>query len=158
MTMADRIVVLKDGPVEQVGAPLELYDRPRNAFVAGFIGSPAINFIPGRLQLDGAPHVLTNDGLRLPLASALSGSHGDRVLYGTRPEHFTIDPGRGLPADVIVVEPTGSETQVALRLAGQSVMAAFRDRIDARPGDRLPLWPVAAQAHVFDAMGRQRLN
>lgn len=158
MTMADRIVVLKDGLIEQVGAPLELYDRPRNAFVAGFIGSPAMNFIPGRLQLDGAPSVLTDDGLRLPLASAARGAHGDRVLYGTRPEHFTIDPSRGPSADVIVVEPTGAETQVALRLAGQTVMAAFRDRISAQPGDRLALWPVAGEAHLFDAAGGQRLN
>ncbi|MDM0073656.1 sn-glycerol-3-phosphate ABC transporter ATP-binding protein UgpC [Variovorax sp. J2P1-59] len=158
MTMADRIVVLKDGLVEQIGAPLELYDRPRNAFVAGFIGSPAMNFIPGRLQLDGAPHVLTDDGLRLPLANISRGLHGDRVLYGTRPEHFTIDPSRGTSADVIVVEPTGSETQVALRLGTQPVMAAFRDRIAARPGDRLALWPLAGEAHLFDAAGGQRLN
>ena len=114
MTLADRLVVLKEGKVEQIGEPLALYDRPRNAFVAGFIGSPAMNFIPGRLQLDGAPHVLTDDGLRLPLANASSGTHGDRVLYGTRPENFTLDAGQGLPADVVVVEPTGSETQVAL--------------------------------------------
>jgi len=158
MTMADRIVVLKEGRVEQVGEPLALYDRPRNAFVAGFIGSPAMNFIPGRLQLGGTPHVLTDDGLRLPLANASGGTHGDRVLYGTRPENFTIDAGQGLPADVVVVEPTGAETQVALRLGGHPVMAAFRDRIDARPGERLPLWPVAAKAHLFDAAGGQRLN
>jgi multiple sugar transport system ATP-binding protein len=158
MTMADRIVVLRDGRVEQAGAPLELYDRPVNAFVAGFIGSPAMNFIPGRLQLDGAPCVLTDDGLRLPLASTSGGAHGDRVLYGARPEHFTIDPSRAPTADVIVVEPTGAETQVALTLAGQPVMAAFRDRIGARPGDRLPLWPLASQAHLFDAAGGQRLN
>ncbi len=158
MTMADRIVVLKDGRIEQVGAPLELYDRPRNAFVAGFIGSPSMNFIPGRLQLDGSPSVLTDDGLRLPLAAPAQGAHGDRVLYGARPEHFTIDEGRGLSADVIVVEPTGSETQVALRLGGQPVMAAFRDRIGARPGDRLALWPVAAEAHLFDAADGRRLN
>jgi multiple sugar transport system ATP-binding protein len=158
MTMADRIVVLKDGLVEQVGAPLELYDRPRNAFVAGFIGSPAMNFIPGRLQLDGAPHVLTDDGLRLPLAHAPRGSHADRVLYGVRPEHFTLGAAEGLAADVIVVEPTGSETQVALRLGGQPLMTAFRDRIDARPGERLAVWPMAGSAHVFDAAGGQRLN
>lgn len=158
MTMADRIVVLKDGRVEQVGAPLELYDRPRNAFVAGFIGSPAMNFIPGHLQLDGAPFVLTDDGLRLPLATVTHGSHGDRVLYGARPEHFTIDPGSGLSAEVIVVEPTGAETQVALRLSGQTVMTAFRDRINARPGDHLGFSPVAAKAHLFDAAGGQRLN
>jgi multiple sugar transport system ATP-binding protein len=161
MTMADRIVVLKEGRIEQVGEPLALYDRPRNAFVAGFIGSPAMNFIPGRLQQQqgGAPHVLTDDGLRLPLASASpSGTHGDRVLYGTRPENFTIDTARGLPADVVVVEPTGAETQVALRLGGHPVTAAFRERIDARPGERLALWPVAAKAHLFDAAGGQRLD
>ena len=158
MTMADRIVVLKDGQVEQVGAPLELYDRPRNAFVAGFIGSPAMNFIPGRLQLDGAPRVLTDDGLELPLASTSGGAHGDRVLYGARPEHFTLDPERAPTADVDVVEPTGAEMQLSLRFAGQPVMAAFRDRIGAQPGDRVPLWPVASQAHLFDAVGGQRLN
>jgi multiple sugar transport system ATP-binding protein len=164
MTMADRIVVLKEGRVEQIGAPLELYDQPRNAFVAGFIGSPAMNIIAGRLQLDGAPHVLTDDGLRLPLHRAPRAAHGDRVLYGTRPEHFTIDGGgngdadAALPADVIVVEPTGSETQVALKLGTQTVIAAFRERIDARPGERLPLWPVAAKAHLFDAAGGHRLD
>ncbi len=158
MTMADRIVVLRDGRVEQVGEPLALYDRPRNAFVAGFIGSPAMNFIPGRLQLDGAPHVLTDDGLRLPLAHAPGGAHGDRVLYGTRPENFAIDAEHGLPADVVVVEPTGAETQVALRLGGHAVMAAFRERIDARPGERLPLRPVAAKAHLFDAAGGHRIG
>ncbi|CAN5411528.1 sn-glycerol-3-phosphate ABC transporter ATP-binding protein UgpC [soil metagenome] len=158
MTMADRIVVLKDGKVEQIGEPLELYDKPRNAFVAGFIGSPAMNFIPGRLQLDGAPHVLTDDGLRLPLLSPSSGSHGDRVIYGARPEHFTIDSSRGPSAEVIVVEPTGAETQVALRLAGQTVMAALRGRVGTRPGERLALWPVAAEAHLFDADGGHRLN
>ncbi|WP_213954436.1 sn-glycerol-3-phosphate ABC transporter ATP-binding protein UgpC [Variovorax sp. dw_954] len=160
MTMADRIVVLKDGVVEQVGAPLALYDQPRNAFVAGFIGSPAMNFIPGRLQLDGAspPHVVTDDGLQLPLARPARGAHGDRVLYGARPEHFTLDASRGAGADVIVVEPTGSETQIAARFAGQNVIAAFRDRISARPGDRLPLWPLGEAAHLFDAGSGVRLN
>jgi multiple sugar transport system ATP-binding protein len=158
MTMADRIVVLRDGRVEQAGAPLALYDRPRNAFVAGFIGSPAMNFIPGRLQLDGAPHVLTDDGLRLPVAQAPRGAQGDRVLYGTRPEDFVVDAGDGLPADVVVVEPTGSETQVALRVGGHALIAAFRERIAARPGERLRLRPLADKAHLFDAAGGQRIN
>jgi len=163
MTMADRIVVLKDGKVEQQGAPLELYDRPRNAFVAGFIGSPAMNLIPGRLQRDergGGSHVLTDDGLRLPapLLAGNAATHGTRVLYGTRPEHFSLDAARGSSAEVIVVEPTGSETHVALRLAGQQVIAAFRERVSLRPGDRVPLWPQAAQAHLFDAAGGHRLG
>ena len=161
MTLADRIVVLRDGVVEQAGAPLELYDRPANAFVAGFIGSPAMNFIPGRLHLDGAASgVVTDDGLRLPLARPPRGRHGDSVLYGARPEHFALDSGgAGLPAEVVVVEPTGSETQVAVRLHGRhDVLAAFRDRVDLRPGDTLRLQPVAAQAHLFDAASGARLN
>ncbi|EJE51557.1 ATPase component of ABC-type sugar transporter [Acidovorax sp. CF316] len=160
MTLADRIVVLKDGVVEQVGAPLALYDRPANAFVAGFIGSPAMNFIPGRLHLDGTARVVTDDGLHLPLAQAPQGRHGDSVLYGARPEHFALEAsGDGLPAQVRVVEPTGSETQVAVRLAGgYDILTAFRDRIDVRPGDALWLRPVAAQAHLFDAASGARLN
>jgi multiple sugar transport system ATP-binding protein len=164
MTMADRIVVLKDGVVEQVGAPLELYDQPCNAFVAGFIGSPAMNLIPGRLQLldPEAPHVLTDDGLRLPLpadGTRHGARQGDQVIYGTRPEHFILDDAHGLAADVIVVEPTGSETQIAARLGdGHNVIAAFRDRIFARPGDQLSLRPQAGKAHLFDAVAGKRLN
>ncbi|KAF1048382.1 ABC transporter ATP-binding protein [Xylophilus sp.] len=159
MTLADRIVVLKDGRVEQAGTPLDLYDRPANAFVAGFIGSPAMNFVPGRLSLDGAPVVLTEDGLRLPLVAPPRAGDGTRVLYGVRPEHFTLDDGAdGLPAQVAVVEPTGSETQVALRLGGQDILAAFRERLAPRPGDVLRLRPVAAHAHVFDAASGARLN
>jgi multiple sugar transport system ATP-binding protein len=160
MTLADRIVVLKDGVVEQAGAPLELYDRPANAFVAGFIGSPAMNFIPGRLHLDGTARVVTDDGLHLPLDRPPQGHHGDSVLYGARPEHFALQAsGDGLPAQVRVVEPTGSETQVAVRLAGgHDILAAFRDRIDVRPGDALWLRPMAAQAHLFDATSGARLN
>jgi multiple sugar transport system ATP-binding protein len=158
MTMADRIVVLKDGVVEQVGAPLELYDRPCNAFVAGFIGSPSMNFIAGRLDLNGAPGVVTDDGLRLPLLHAPRERHGSRVIYGARPEHFCIDASSGLQADVIVVEPTGSETQIAARLGAQDIIVAFRERIRARPGDRLALLPQAAQAHLFDAASGHRLN
>ncbi|WP_038210760.1 ABC transporter ATP-binding protein [Xenophilus azovorans] len=162
MTMADRIVVLKDGHVEQVGTPLDLYDRPRNAFVAGFIGSPAMNFIPGRLALaDGARVVLTDDGLALPLPQPPAAPEGTRVLYGARPEHFALDGGEGLPAEVVVVEPTGAETQVALRLGhagGQPIVAAFRERLALRPGERLSLRPQAAHAHLFDADSGARLN
>jgi multiple sugar transport system ATP-binding protein len=161
MTMADRIVVLKEGRIEQVGTPLELYDRPRNAFVAGFIGSPAMNLIAGRLQLDGTGphphHVLTDDGLRLPLGPLTRGAHGDAVLWGARPEDFAIGEG-GLDAEVVVVEPTGAETQVALRLGRHPLMAAFRQRVGARSGERLALQPLAHKAHLFDAAGNERLN
>jgi multiple sugar transport system ATP-binding protein len=159
MTMADRVVVLKDGRIEQAGAPLELYDQPRNTFVAGFIGSPSMNFIPGRLALaDGAPRVVTDDGLELPLAHAPRGEHGQAVVYGARPEHFVIDTNGGGSAEVIVIEPTGSETQIVVRYAGLDIVTAFRDRIRVRPGDRLRLEPVAAHAHVFDSGSGARLD
>jgi len=165
MTMADRIVVLRDGRVEQVGTPLELYDRPRNAFVAGFIGSPSMNLIPGRLALDDGAHVLTDDGLRLPLPRAPEAAAGARVLYGARPEHFALQGAAGegapLPAEVLVVEPTGAETQLALRLGGQGgqpIVAAVRERVTLRPGERVALQPQAAHAHLFDAASGARLN
>jgi multiple sugar transport system ATP-binding protein len=157
MTMADRIVVLKDGAIEQQGTPLELYDSPRNAFVAGFIGSPGMNFIAGNLHLDGTPRVVTDHGVILHLGNRPRAEHGARVVYGARPEHIALDD-RGIGAEVLVVEPTGSDTQIAARLGGHDIVAAIRHRVDARPGDRLWLRPQPAHAHVFDAASGQRLN
>ncbi len=158
MTMADRIVVMRDGRIEQSGSPLELYDRPANAFVAGFIGSPAMNLIPGRLALDGQARVLTDDGLVLPLERAPRAEAGTRVLYGTRPEHFSLADPQAPQAEVLVVEPTGSDTQIALRLGRHELLAAFRERLDLRPGDRLPLAPLGRHAHVFAADSGQRID
>src|SRR5438128_2336245 len=111
MTLADRIVVMHDGLVEQIGAPLELYDRPRNLFVAGFIGSPAMNFLKGTIRSNGALQYEAASGVRLPLVAAPPSSDGRPVIYGIRPEHFVIADDGG-EAEVLVVEPTGSELQV----------------------------------------------
>jgi multiple sugar transport system ATP-binding protein len=148
MTMADKIVVMHDGIVEQMGSPLDLYDRPANQFVAGFIGSPAMNFLRGKLALNGAAMVETPSGEHLPLVAMPSGSAGRDVVYGIRPEHIEIGDG-GLPAEVVVVEPTGSETQVVARMGGQEVIAVFRERQTIKPGDRIPLRPRAAAVHLF---------
>jgi multiple sugar transport system ATP-binding protein len=156
MTMADRIVVMHDGVVEQMGAPLELYDRPANQFVAGFIGSPAMNFIDGRLVANGAAFVETGNGHRLPLKSANGAEAGRDVIYGIRPEHFELGDG-GLDAEVVVVEPTGSETQVVTRFEGHEIIAIFRERQTIRPGDRIPLRPRADLAHLFAKDTGQRL-
>lgn len=156
MTMADRIVVLKDGHIEQVGTPLELYDRPNNAFVASFIGSPAMNLFAGRLERDG--WVVTDDGVRLPLAAVPTHSVGQRVLYGVRPQHFVLQQPQSLSAQVNVVEPTGSETQIVFDIGAQRATALFHDRIAARPGEMLNLLPDPRQAHLFDAASGQRLN
>jgi multiple sugar transport system ATP-binding protein len=154
MTMADKIVVMNSGVVEQSGPPLELYDRPANLFVAGFIGSPAMNMIEGNIA-DGS--LRTADGTTWKLPANGSGHHDRPTIYGIRPEHLRLDP-EGIKASVQVVEPTGSETQVLLRVGSQSVIAAFRDRITARPGELLPISPDPALVHLFDRQSGQRIN
>ncbi len=148
MTMADKIVVMHDGVIEQMGAPLDLYDRPVNQFVAGFIGSPAMNFLDGKLRANGSVYVETAGGHKLPLKTAPQGDGGRDVLYGIRPEHFEMGEG-GLPAEVVVVEPTGSETQIVARIGDQEVIAVFRERQSVKPGDTISLRPRADVAHLF---------
>ena len=120
MTMADQIVVMRDGRVEQRGRPLALYDHPDNLFVAGFIGSPAMNFVPGVLRRqNGEARVAFPDGTLLPAPGRLqdgAGTDGQRVIYGVRPEHLAYGaPGQGFPTTVTVVEPTGANTEVYSR-------------------------------------------
>jgi multiple sugar transport system ATP-binding protein len=158
MTMADKIVVMQDGIVEQMGAPLELYDHPDNKFVAGFIGSPAMNFLEGKLTPNGGqPCVETASGAKLPLMMAPAASDGRPVTYGIRPEHLEI-ASDGIEAEVAVVEPTGSETQIVARIGTQDIIAVFRDRHDVNPGDKIHLKPRASAAHLFDKDNGKRLN
>ncbi|MEY4977677.1 MAG: hypothetical protein RIQ97_2872 [Pseudomonadota bacterium] len=156
MTMADQIVVMHDGQVEQIGSPLELYDRPRNRFVAGFIGSPAMNFLEGTVQLGADAHFLLDGGQRLPLPPECGAQHGQRVVYGIRPEHLRI-AADGLRTEVLLVEPTGSETLVAARIGSQELMGVFRERQHIAPGDPLVLQPQADRVHLFDAQSGLRL-
>ena len=156
MTMADRIVVLNDGVVEQVGSPLELYDRPANLFVAGFIGSPAMNMLKGRLKLGGGPRFVTEDGVTLPVGRAPADGDGRPVIYGIRPEHFAL--GGTLQAKVAVVEPTGSETQVVAQVGEHKLLGVFRERIGVAPGETLAMTPDPGAAHLFDAETGLRLN
>jgi multiple sugar transport system ATP-binding protein len=150
MTMADKIVVMHDGIVEQMGAPLELYDRPGNQFVAGFIGSPAMNFIPGVLRTSGtAAHVEVSGNALIPLPHAPASSDGKLVICGIRPEHLDI-ASDGIAANVAVIEPTGSHTEVVARLAGQEVVAVFSERHDLKPGQQIKLRPRPDVLHLFD--------
>jgi multiple sugar transport system ATP-binding protein len=168
MTMADKIVVMHDGIIEQIGAPLDLYDNPANMFVAGFIGSPAMNFIPGSIAGDG---FTTEAGDRLPLGGRVpAASDGRPAVYGVRPEHFRL-ADEGLAAEVVVVEPTGSETQMVLRPLGTKVGQAgavredrkreltwvLRERTGARPGEVVRIAPDPALAHLFNPDTGMRL-
>jgi multiple sugar transport system ATP-binding protein len=157
MTMADTIVVMHDGLVEQIGAPLELYDRPANLFVAGFIGSPAMNFFKGRVGANGSAAFETAGGIKLPLAGRPAGSDGRPAVYGIRPEHFALADD-GAPGEVIVVEPTGSEIQVVAKLAGHDIIAVFRERHNFKPGDKIRLKPDPKLVHLFDEATGKRLN
>jgi len=156
MTMADRIVVMHDGIVEQIGTPLDLYDNPRNVFVAGFIGSPAMNLMQGRVKTNGRASFETDDGFVLPLASAPPNSDGRPLLCGIRPEHVSID-AEGVAAEVVVVEPTGSETQVVARHGEQEITCLFRERITARPGENIQISANPAFVHLFDPDTGNRL-
>jgi multiple sugar transport system ATP-binding protein len=151
MTMADRIVVMHDGVVEQVGEPLHLYDHPANLFVAGFIGSPAMNFINATIKRNGgAPSAIAPDGTVLPLSAQAGGRDGQKVVYGIRPEHLDLTDGAGLPSEVVVVEPTGAEILVFTHMAGQEVAVVFKERHKFRPGDKIGLMPHPGTIHLFD--------
>jgi multiple sugar transport system ATP-binding protein len=155
MTMADKIVVMQDGRIEQIGAPLELYDKPNNLFVAGFIGSPAMNMLHGKLDPSDPSRFLTNDGISLPLGQAHCGAVGKDLVYGARPEAIRL--GGDIPIEVIVIEPTGFESQVLGKLGQTSVTCVFRERVDIRPGERLHVSVDANSVHLFDAKTGERL-
>jgi multiple sugar transport system ATP-binding protein len=157
MTMADKIVVMHDGVVEQMGTPLELYDTPANQFVAGFIGSPAMNFLKGKVKSNGSAGFEGPNGVKLPLKTAPANSEGQPAVYGVRPEHFTIADD-GAEAEIVVVEPTGSETQVFAKLGGEQVVAVFRERHQFNPGDKIRLKPDPSLVHLFDEATGKRLN
>ena len=157
MTMADKIVVMHDGIVEQIGTPLDLYDKPDNQFVAGFIGSPAMNFLNGRIKANGTAGFSGPNGVQLPLSAPPPNSDGRPAVYGIRPEHFTLAYD-GAEAEIVVVEPTGSETQVFAMLGGEEVVAVFRERHQFKPGDKVRLKPDPGLVHLFDEATGKRLN
>jgi multiple sugar transport system ATP-binding protein len=158
MTMGDQIVVMRDGRIEQTGSPLELYDRPANLFVAGFIGSPAMNFLRGTLRRGGgAAEVELADGTRLPAPPRSGGSDGQAVVFGTRPEHLGLVGEHGIAAEVAVIEPTGADTFVSCRHQGAELSVVFRERHAFLPGQTIRLRPDPAQSHLFDAESGRRL-
>ncbi|ESY82638.1 ABC transporter ATP-binding protein [Mesorhizobium australicum] len=151
MTMADRIVVMDRGRIQQVGPPLELYDRPANKFVAGFLGSPSMSFVSGALKTTpGTTWFESVGGGRLALAGDPVPA-GSAVEAGIRPEHFIVGEATDtMTLKVDVVEPTGSETHVYGAIGTDPVRAVFRDRVPVRPGDLLPVSVDPGNIHLFD--------
>jgi multiple sugar transport system ATP-binding protein len=160
MTMADRIVVMSNGNVEQIGAPLEVYDDPVNTFVASFIGSPSINLIEGTVWRDGdRAAVDVAGGIRLPIHNDIAVATGSPVIYGVRPEHVAVGSrADGFAADVDLVEPTGAETLVFWRIAGTEICARSNERLRFSVGETIGFLPNIDQVMLFEASGARRLR
>jgi multiple sugar transport system ATP-binding protein len=159
MTMADRIVVLRDGVVEQEGTPLEVYDRPANKFVAGFIGSPGMNFLPARLSHEsGATVAHFDDGQRLALSDGPLGQPDQSVSIGLRPEHLRVATEEGIAVTIRVVETTGADTQLMCRCGELEMCAVVAERLTLVHGDTLRLVPRRDAIHVFDRDSGKRVG
>ncbi|TIX44746.1 MAG: sn-glycerol-3-phosphate ABC transporter ATP-binding protein UgpC [Mesorhizobium sp.] len=158
MTMADRIVVMHDGLVQQVGAPLDLYDRPVNTFVAGFIGSPGMNFLPAVVEKGAKPDAVLADGQKLRLPDGLPLRDGDAITVGLRPEHIRLADNGALKGEVGVVEPLGLSTQFYARLAGQQVCVFAMGRASVKPGEAVRLSADPASLHLFDPASGGRIG
>jgi multiple sugar transport system ATP-binding protein len=158
MTLADRIVVMNAGRIEQIGTPLDLYDRPANLFVAGFIGSPAMNFISGTVAAgEKGLGLATPDGCTIPLPAG-SAQEGREVTLGIRPEHVRVSGEGALELEVDLVEPTGAETHFYSRIGQSPFCVATHERLDIRSGQKVRLAFPHDRLHLFDAQGGARLN
>jgi multiple sugar transport system ATP-binding protein len=159
MTMADRIAIMRGGRIEQVGRPLEVYDRPANRFVAEFIGSPAMNFLPAEITASGASRAAKlAGGPLLPLPAGIAASAGQKILVGIRPESIAPSgDGVGLDGTVMMVEPTGAQVQIVANVGGRELIAVFNQRILPAPGDALTLRVDPLSVHLFDEASGRRL-
>jgi multiple sugar transport system ATP-binding protein len=160
MTMADRIVVMHDGRIEQIGEPLALYDHPDNLFVAQFIGSPAMNVMNGTVKrINGSAHVEMGDGVKWPLAKG-PGADGQAVAYGVRPSDLALaspTSADAVPAEIVVVEPTGAETELLIKAGDVQMILVTHGRPNVNPGDRVGLAVDPRKVHLFDRGSGARL-
>lgn len=156
MTMADKIVILRDGRVEQVGAPLDLYNRPSNRFVAGFLGNPSMNFLEGRIASvsDEATTIAVGESINLDLRTQWSGvTPGQTVTLGVRPQALSISED-GLKVSVRVAEQLGNETLIHCALEnGTDLAVALSGQVDVNAGEVIGLDFDPQESHLFDAEG-----
>ena len=159
MTMADRIVVMHDGIIEQIGTPLELFDHPGNLFVAQFIGSPSMNVLKGTLRVADGRTWVEAQGHSWPANTSAQAGDGHAVAYGVRPTDIRVSAtGTGIPAKVIVVEPTGAETELLLEVGSLRVIVVMHGRTAAQHGDVIHLEFDTDKAHLFDDATGTRLG
>ena len=159
MTMADRIVVMHDGIIEQIGTPLELFDRPGNLFVAQFIGSPSMNVLKGTMRIADGRAWVEAEGHAWPGDVLAQARDGQKVVYGVRPGDLTLSASRqGIPAKVVVVEPTGAETELLLEVGSTQIIVVTHGRTSVQPDDIVHLEVAPGKAHVFDDASGQRLE
>jgi multiple sugar transport system ATP-binding protein len=156
MTMADQVVIMRDGMIEQVGTPLDIYDNPDNLFVAQFIGSPGMNLLFGEVvQTDTGMMCKTSDQF-LPLPKDKTVTIGQKIIYGIRPEHLMPSiKGPGLLSKITVSEPTGADTHIYSMLANAEVCSISRERLDWQPGNEISLEPMLEHIHLFDLKSEQ---
>lgn len=154
MTMSDRVLVMNEGRVAQLGTPLEIYDRPKNVFVAEFIGSPGMNLVAGALSDDG---FVSDTGLVLPVPKDLKANAGRRVLYGIRPEHLQVDVSSPIKAIVDVTETTGSETLLRVNAMGTLFEVQSNERLAFAIGDEVALKVAVESVHLFDEATQDRI-
>jgi ABC-type sugar transport system ATPase subunit len=159
MTLADRIVVLRDGNVEQVGTPLDLYNHPANLFVAGFLGSPRMNFLEAEILPggNGAAAVEGKSGVRLSVPAAAAVPSGGKITVGVRPEDVrAVDPGQGmLTGDVQIAEQLGGETFLYVALpSGETIVVEMQGQVLGKSGERIGLDFAPNAYHLFAEDGR----
>lgn len=153
MTLADRVVVMNGGIIEQMGPPLELYDTPQSLFVAAFIGSPPMNLFEGTIASGDCLALDDGTSILLPIAVP----EGADVTLGVRPEHLALG-NKGWPATVSVIEPTGSETQITARLGEHLVRVLIRGRTEVKPGETIHLTVRQEDLHVFNRQTGKRID
>ena len=157
MTMADRIVVMNAGRIEQVGTPLELYNAPDNLFVASFIGAPQMNLLKGKAVEKDAGFIMLHDDAELTLPDGLPLSDGQDIIIGIRPEHLRVDPKGTLQATIEVIEPMGSETHLTCEIGGTEIRLVEAADLDTQPNAVINLSFDTTKAHVFDVKSKKRL-
>jgi len=161
LTLADRIAVMRDRKIQQLGSPQEIYLRPANRFVATFVGSPAMSFIKGHLRTSGGPRFVA-DGIDIAVDTydfAAAPLDGAAVEMGVRPEHVTLIPDdpTALPAHVELVEPMGSDLLVWTQLGGAAVTIRLPAETQVAVGDLLPLGLPGHRLNLFETVSGQRL-